>query len=86
MGQAGCAAPTHYAPPMMGRNVSDRDVLAGSGRVDGAEDLADLAAQQRQDTDDNNGDEDEDERVLDQTLAFFFGALRSIAVPFRGRL
>ena len=46
--------------------------LAQTG-VDRAEDLADLAAEQGQNTNDNNGDKHEDQRVLDQTLAVLFG-------------
>ena len=46
--------------------------LAQTG-VDRAEDLADLAAEQRKNTDNNNSDKHQNKRVLDQTLAIFLG-------------
>ena len=57
--------------------------LAQAG-VDRAEDLADLAAQHGQDTDDNNCDEHQDQRVLDQTLTILFGeeTAKHCSVPF----
>ena len=41
--------------------------------VDRAEHGADLTAEQRQNTDNNNSDEHQNKRVLDQTLAIFLG-------------
>jgi hypothetical protein len=37
-----------------------------------AEDVADRGPEESEDDDDDNGDEYEDQRVLNQTLAFFF--------------
>ena len=39
--------------------------------IDRAEDLADLATKQGQDTNDNDCDQHQDQRVLDQALALF---------------
>src|SRR5204862_4638020 len=46
--------------------------LAQAG-VDRAEDLADLAAKQGQNTNDNNCDQHQDQCVLNQTLTILFG-------------
>ena len=46
--------------------------LAQTG-VDRAEDLADLTAQQRQNTNDNNCNQHQNQRVLDQSLSIFRG-------------
>ena len=37
-----------------------------------AEDLADLATEQRQDTNNNNSNKNQNKRILDEALAFFF--------------
>ena len=57
--------------------------LAQAG-VDRAEDLADLAAKQGQDTNDNNCDQHQDQRILDQTLSILFGeeTTKHCSVPF----
>ena len=39
--------------------------------IDGAEDVADDRAKQHQHSNDDNGDEDEDQRIFNQPLAFF---------------
>jgi hypothetical protein len=39
-----------------------------------AEDVANGRPEQGEDDNDNDGDEHEDQRVLNQTLAFFFGS------------
>ena len=41
--------------------------------VDRAEDLADLATEDAQDTDNDDGDQHQDQRVLNQTLSILFG-------------
>jgi hypothetical protein len=48
-------------------------LAAGGGKtaVDGAEHLADLAAQKGKDTDNNDSDKNEDKRVLYEALALF---------------
>ena len=43
------------------------------GAVDGAEGIADLGSKQTHDSNDDDGDECKDDRVLDEALAFFFG-------------
>jgi hypothetical protein len=55
--------------------VTDKNepILLAQTTVDLAEDLADAAAEQGEDTDDDDGDQHEDERILNQTLAFFPG-------------
>src|SRR5215217_4153028 len=45
--------------------------LAAEGRVDGVEDAGDAAGQSLHRDDGRNRDQDDDERVLDQTLALF---------------
>ena len=45
--------------------------LAQAG-IDRAEDLADLATQDGQNTNHNNGDQHQDQRVLDQALTILF--------------
>ena len=42
------------------------------GVVDGAEGIADLGSKQGHDGNDNDSDESENDRVLDEALAFFF--------------
>lgn len=44
----------------------------GQGACDGAEGIADLGSQQTHDSNHNNRDEGENNRVLDEALAFFF--------------
>ena len=41
------------------------------GAVDGAERIADLGSEQTHDRDHDDGDEGEDDRILNQTLTFF---------------
>jgi len=45
----------------------------GQGAVDGAERVADLGSEQTHDCDHDDGDEGENDRVLNQTLTFFLG-------------
>ncbi len=47
------------------------ELCTGEAASDLAEDVRDLRTQQRQDGNDHNRHEDEDQCVLDQTLAFF---------------
>lgn len=42
------------------------------GAGDGAEGVTDLGSKQTHDSNDDNGDERKDDRVLDEALAFFF--------------
>ena len=42
------------------------------GAVDGAEGVADLGSEQAHDRDNDDGDKSENDRVLNQTLTFFF--------------
>ena len=44
------------------------------GAVDGAEGVADLGSEQAHDGDHNDGNEGENDRVLNQTLTFFLGS------------
>ena len=44
------------------------------GVVDGAEGVTDLGSEQAHDCDHNNGDEGEDDGVLNETLTFFLGS------------
>ena len=57
--------------------------LAQAG-VDRAKHLADLATQDGQNTDDDDGDQHQDQRVLDQTLSILFGeeTAKHCSVPF----
>jgi hypothetical protein len=48
-----------------------RNVALGEFVVDGAEGIADLGAKQAHDGDYDDGDEGENDRVLNQTLTFF---------------
>ncbi len=45
--------------------------LAAKTFADGAEDGGDLVAEDGQDADDDDSNQDEDQSVLDETLAFF---------------
>lgn len=42
------------------------------GVVDGAECVADLGSEQAHNSDDDDSDEGEDDRIFDEALAFFF--------------
>ena len=44
------------------------------GVVDGAEGVADLGSEQAHNRNDDDGDESENDRVLNQTLTFFLGS------------
>ena len=46
--------------------------LDGQGVVDGAECVADLGSEQAHNSNNNDGDEGENDRVLDKALTFFF--------------
>ena len=46
--------------------------LDGQGVVDGAECVADLGSEQTHNSDNNDGDESENDRIFDEALAFFF--------------
>ena len=48
-------------------------VLLEQGIIDGAEGIADLGTKNTHDSNHHDGDERENDRVLDQALAFFFG-------------
>jgi hypothetical protein len=70
-------------PNEAGGFIRGRQVLFQAG-VDVAEDPANLGAQGGQNTNDNNGDQYQDQRVLDQTLTILFGeeAAKHCGVPF----
>ena len=72
--------PTLEGGVLFAKNVRS---LAQAG-VDRAEDLADLATQDGQNTDDNNCDQHQDQRVLNQTLTILFGeeTAKHCSVPF----
>jgi len=42
--------------------------------IDGTESVADLGTEQAHDSDHNNGNESENDRILNETLTFFFGS------------
>ena len=52
------------------------------GVGDGAEGVADLGSEQGHDGNHNDGDESENDRVLDEALAFFFGCKQHGNIPF----
>jgi hypothetical protein len=52
------------------------------GTVDGAEGIADLGTKQTHDSNYNDGDERENNRVFDEALAFFFGCKQHGIIPF----
>jgi len=52
------------------------------GGVDGAERITDFGSEQRHHSDHDDGDEREDDRVLDEALAFFFGCKQHGNIPF----
>jgi hypothetical protein len=56
------------------------------GAVDGAEGIADLGSQQSHDSDHDDGDEREDDRVLDEPLAFFFRSKQHKNLPFEKKM
>jgi len=56
------------------------------GTVDGAECVADCGSQQAHNSDHNDGDEREDNRILDEPLAFFLGCKQHNNLPFNKRL
>ena len=47
--------------------------LDGQRVVDGAESVADLGSEQAHNSNNNDGDESENDRVLDEALTFFLG-------------
>jgi hypothetical protein len=47
--------------------------LAGQSAVDVAEGVADAGSEQAHNGNHDDGDESEDDRILNQTLTFFFG-------------
>ena len=53
------------------------------GAVDGAECVADFGSQQAHNSNHDDGDEREDNRVLDEPLAFFLGCKQHNNLPFR---
>ena len=57
-----CLETRHFSPEILEQ-----------GGVDGAEGIADLGSEQAHDRDHDNGDESEDDGVLDETLTFFLG-------------
>ena len=52
------------------------------GVVDGTEGIADLGSEQGHDGNDDDGDESENDRVLDEALAFFFWCKQHVNIPF----
>jgi hypothetical protein len=48
--------------------------LHGQGIADAVEGVVDLLAEGGHNSDHDNGDESENDRVLNETLAFFFGS------------
>jgi hypothetical protein len=56
--------------------------LVREGAVDGAERVADLGSKQAHNSNDDDGDESEDNRVLDEALAFFFGCKQHGIISF----
>ena len=58
-------APNGAAP------VNAGEELAANARVDVGEDGVDARAQDREDTDDDDGDQHQDQGILDEPLAFF---------------
>jgi hypothetical protein len=52
------------------------------GVTDGAERVADLGSQDAHDGDDDDGDEREDDRILDETLTLLFGCKQHNNLPF----
>ena len=56
--------------------------LLQQGGVDGAEGIADLGSEQTHDRDHNDGDESENNSVLNQTLTFFLGCEQHGVIPF----
>lgn len=56
---------------MLTKAINFGQVLAAEAVGDLAEDVTNLGTQQGQDGDDNDGDQDENESVLYQTLTFF---------------
>ena len=60
-------------PPHDGTFWYYADILQ-QGAIDGAEGVADLGSEQAHDCDHDDGDESENDGVLDQTLTFFLGS------------
>ncbi len=58
------------------------DNLVGQRAGDGAEGVADLGSEQTHNSDDDDGDEGEDNRVLDEALAFFFRCKQHDIISF----
>ena len=66
---------------------SDRAFCALMSRLrqgvgDGAECVADLGSQQAHNSNYDNRDESENDRVLDEPLAFFFRCKQHVNIPF----
>jgi len=55
------------------------------GFTDGAECVADLGSEQAHDSNDNDGDERENNCILDEPLAFFLGCKQHENLPFNKR-
>ena len=51
-------------------------------RVDRAEGVANLGTEQTHHSDHNDGDQSENDRLLDQPLTFFFGSKQQNSLPF----
>ena len=56
--------------------------LVRQGAGDGAEGIADLGSEQTHNSNHNDGDESEDNRVLDEALAFFFRCKQHDIISF----
>jgi hypothetical protein len=52
------------------------------GTIDGAEGVADLGTKQTHNSNHDDGDESENNRVLDEALAFFFRSKQHNNLPF----
>jgi len=66
-------ASTKKAPSKDGAFFVLSSRLVRQGAVDGAEGITDLGSENTHNSNNNDGDESEDDRVLDEALAFFFG-------------
>jgi hypothetical protein len=68
---------TLYAKEVLSKDrtsfVAFTSELHGQGVVDGAECVADLGSEQTHNSDNNDGDERKNDRVLDEALTFFLG-------------
>ena len=59
--------------PVVKQGLFVSSEILQQGGVDGAEGIADLGSEQAHNCDHDDGDESEDDGVLNETLTFFFG-------------